>query len=69
MIDSVMAANQKMLSEFAWDARYAVAGADEALTPALVIYPEIVDRNIAATLRLLFFWPPPKESVPEAGEA
>lgn len=53
MIDSVMAANQKMLSEFAWDARYAVAGADEALTPALVIYPEIVAANIERTLKLV----------------
>src|SRR5262249_45778028 len=28
-------------------------GADEILTPALAIYPEIVEANIAATLRVL----------------
>jgi D-serine deaminase-like pyridoxal phosphate-dependent protein len=53
MIDAVMPANQSMLSEFAWDPRYAIAGVDEALTPALVIYPEIVESNIGRTLDLL----------------
>jgi D-serine deaminase-like pyridoxal phosphate-dependent protein len=32
---------------------YAVAGVERILTPALAIYPEIVDANIAATIRLL----------------
>jgi D-serine deaminase-like pyridoxal phosphate-dependent protein len=32
---------------------YNIENAEALLTPALVIYPEIVDRNIAATLRLL----------------
>jgi D-serine deaminase-like pyridoxal phosphate-dependent protein len=32
---------------------YDIDGVDRLLTPALAIYPEIVDRNIAATLRLL----------------
>jgi D-serine deaminase-like pyridoxal phosphate-dependent protein len=32
---------------------YRIENAEALLTPALVIYPEIVDRNIAATLRLL----------------
>lgn len=32
---------------------YAIENAGSLLTPALVIYPEIVDRNIAATVRLL----------------
>jgi D-serine deaminase-like pyridoxal phosphate-dependent protein len=32
---------------------YKIENADALLTPALAIYPEIVDRNIAATLRLL----------------
>lgn len=36
------------------DAAYRIRdGADAVLTPALAIYPEIVDANIAATLRLL----------------
>jgi D-serine deaminase-like pyridoxal phosphate-dependent protein len=33
--------------------RYEIENAGTLLTPALAIYPEIVDRNIAATLRLL----------------
>jgi D-serine deaminase-like pyridoxal phosphate-dependent protein len=32
---------------------YRIENVESLLTPALVIYPEIVDRNIAATLRLL----------------
>lgn len=48
-----MAAKQIMLSEFPWDPGYSIAGADEALTPALVLYPEIVASNIERTLELL----------------
>ncbi len=32
---------------------YKIENAEALLTPALVIYPEIVDRNIEATIRLL----------------
>lgn len=32
---------------------YAIDGVEALLTPALAIYPEIADRNIAATIRLL----------------
>src|SRR5271154_155640 len=32
---------------------YRIDNASDLLTPALAIYPEIVDRNIAATIRLL----------------
>jgi len=35
------------------DTRYRIDDVGEVLTPALVVYPEIVDANIAATLRLL----------------
>jgi D-serine deaminase-like pyridoxal phosphate-dependent protein len=42
-----------MLNEFAWDERYSAPRADEALTPALVVYPEMVASNIARTLELL----------------
>ncbi len=48
-----MAVNQVMLREFPWDERYRVADIEDILTPALVVYPEIVAANIAATLRLL----------------
>jgi D-serine deaminase-like pyridoxal phosphate-dependent protein len=47
-------ANQKfMLDEFPWDERYRVNGAEEVLTPALVVYPDLVASNIARTLDLL----------------
>ncbi|HZS08139.1 MAG TPA: alanine racemase [Blastocatellia bacterium] len=37
----------------AFDEDYRIAGIESVMTPALVIYPEIVDANITATLRLL----------------
>ncbi len=42
-----------MLSDFPWDERYRVSNIDNVLTPALVVYPEIVESNIARTLDLL----------------
>jgi D-serine deaminase-like pyridoxal phosphate-dependent protein len=48
-----MAAQKSMLSEFPWNKRYRVTGIEEVLTPALVVYPEIVAANIARTLHLL----------------
>ena len=42
-----------MLSRFPWDERYRVSDIDNVLTPALVVYPEIVESNIASTLHLL----------------
>ncbi|MGH9663362.1 MAG: alanine racemase, partial [Bryobacteraceae bacterium] len=37
----------------ALDPLYRIEGVDRVLTPALAIYPEIVDSNIATTIRLL----------------
>ena len=51
--DLAMAAQKSMLSEFAWDPRYRVSGAEDVLTPALVMYPEIVAANIERTVALL----------------
>ena len=42
-----------MLSKFPWDQRYHVSDIDNVLTPALVVYPEIIDSNIARTVHLL----------------
>ena len=53
MIEAVMSPQMHMLSEFAWDSCYAVSDTDDVLTPALVIYPEIVASNIERTLHLL----------------
>ena len=53
MIEAAMAADQIMLSEFSWDEGYRVTGLEDILTPALVVYPQVVAANIAATLRLL----------------
>jgi len=48
-----MLAQKAMLSEFAWDQRYQVSVLDDVLTPALLLYPEIVASNIERTLELL----------------
>lgn len=48
-----MAALKFMLTEFPWDERYRVSEIGDVLTPALVVYPEIVASNIECTLRLL----------------
>jgi D-serine deaminase-like pyridoxal phosphate-dependent protein len=42
-----------MLSEFRWDPCYRVSDVDNVLTPALVIYPEVIASNIEQTLKLL----------------
>ena len=42
-----------MLNEFAGDERYRLSNIENVLTPALVVYPEIISSNIAQTLRLL----------------
>lgn len=48
-----MAVQKSMLSEFAWDQRYRVSDLENVLTPALLLYPEIVASNIQRTLELL----------------
>src|SRR5215471_12284686 len=48
-----MASPTFMLSEFAWDHCYRVSPVDDVLTPALLLYPEIVSSNIERTLALL----------------
>ncbi len=48
-----MAAHKMMLSEFPWNDRYRVSESDEVITPALVVYPEVIASNIDCTLRLL----------------
>jgi D-serine deaminase-like pyridoxal phosphate-dependent protein len=42
-----------MLSEFNWDQRYRVSDIEDILTPALIVYPDLVAANIARTLELL----------------
>src|SRR5579864_9054133 len=48
-----MAAHKAMLSEFPSDERHRLMGIEDVLTPALIVYPEIVASNIARTLHLL----------------
>lgn len=48
-----MPAQQSRLTEFRWDERYHVSGIEDVITPALVVYPEMIDSNIAQTLQLL----------------
>jgi D-serine deaminase-like pyridoxal phosphate-dependent protein len=42
-----------MLSEFSWDRCYRVSDVDNVLTPALVMYPDVIASNIEQTLKLL----------------
>ena len=53
IIEAAMARQKFMLSEFPWDERHRVNSVEEVLTPALVVYPDIVASNIAQTLHLL----------------
>ena len=48
-----MATQKTMLREFPWDEQYRVSDIDNVLTPALLVYPEIIASNIARTLHLL----------------
>jgi D-serine deaminase-like pyridoxal phosphate-dependent protein len=48
-----MDTHKSMLNDCPWDDRYGISNSDNVLTPALVIYPEIVASNIACTLKLL----------------
>jgi len=48
-----MATQKNMISEFAWDPRYEVRGIEDVMTPALVVYPEIIASNIERTVELL----------------
>jgi D-serine deaminase-like pyridoxal phosphate-dependent protein len=52
IIETIMA-SRDMLSEFPWDRRYRVEGIEDVLTPALVVYPEIIDANIERTFGLV----------------
>ena len=42
-----------MLSSFGWDAGYRVSGIEDVLTPALVMYPDVIASNIEQTLKLV----------------
>lgn len=48
-----MASPKIILNDFAWDDRYRVSDVEDVLTPALVVYPEAIESNIACTLDLL----------------
>lgn len=48
-----MASPAQALPALAFDEDYRIAGIESVMTPALVIYPDIVEANITATLRQL----------------
>jgi D-serine deaminase-like pyridoxal phosphate-dependent protein len=48
-----MTATKQAASEIFSDEPYRIAGVESVMTPALAIYPEIVDANIEATLRVM----------------
>src|SRR5262245_39196671 len=49
----IMTATKQAVSELFSDEPYRITGVESVMTPALAIYPEIVDANIEATLRVL----------------
>jgi len=53
IIEDAVALLKLMLSEFPWSDQYRIADIENILTPALVVYPEIVESNISCTLKLL----------------
>jgi D-serine deaminase-like pyridoxal phosphate-dependent protein len=53
IIEATMATQKSMMSEFAWEPRYRVSGIEEVMTPALVVYPEIIASNLERTVELL----------------
>ena len=53
IIEAAMGTLKFMLNEFAWDERYRVSSIEDVLTPALVMYPEMIASNIEQTLRVL----------------
>jgi D-serine deaminase-like pyridoxal phosphate-dependent protein len=42
-----------MLTTYPWDEKYRVSDANDVLTPALIVYPDVIAANIARTLRVL----------------
>jgi D-serine deaminase-like pyridoxal phosphate-dependent protein len=44
---------KSMLTEFPWNERYRISNLDDLLSPALVLYPEIIASNIDRTVQLL----------------
>jgi D-serine deaminase-like pyridoxal phosphate-dependent protein len=48
-----MATQKSMLTEFAWDPSYQLSSFADVLTPALLLYPEILGANIDRTVELL----------------
>jgi D-serine deaminase-like pyridoxal phosphate-dependent protein len=48
-----MTAQKSMISEYGWDPSYMVSNIEDVMTPALLVYPEIISSNIERTLELL----------------
>src|SRR5580693_6399881 len=48
-----MSTQKSMIREYGWHPSYTVSSVDHVITPALVVYPEIIASNIERTLALL----------------
>src|ERR1700756_929616 len=44
---------KSMLTEFPWNEPYRISNLEDVLSPALVLYPEIIASNIDCTVQLL----------------
>jgi D-serine deaminase-like pyridoxal phosphate-dependent protein len=48
-----MSSQKCIIGDFSWDEKYRLSDISEVLTPALLLYPEIIASNINCTLQLL----------------
>ena len=53
IIAFIMSTQKSMLTEYPWDQRYQLSSIADVLTPALLLYPEILAANIDRTVELL----------------
>lgn len=44
---------KSIIRDYSWDERYRVSDVQEVMTPALLLYPEIIASNLQSTIRLL----------------
>lgn len=42
-----------MINGYPWDERYRVSSVDDVMTPALLLYPQVIASNIQSTIRIL----------------
>lgn len=44
---------KSIIGEYSWNEKYRLSGVDDVMTPALLLYPEVIACNVQSTIRLL----------------